>query len=1073
MKHFSKVILFVLVISCAVCTAFLYHANNVINADNYTVIYVKYGGTGDGSSPSQAIDTITGAINKLGNDNGIIVLCGTVTIGEYAEPSHRGHIIITSLHNGVDYRETADAVFSLGNKYILGGAVTFENMNIETDGTTRLFFGNGHPIEFGEGVECTVTKKNGTYPYVFGGNNSRSGTLRGASVRINSGHFSKVSGGNRYVGGTINGDVSVTVNGGIVDTYINGSGVGTVNGNVTVTVNGGEVDHGVYGIDATSDRATTVTGDVTLNINGGDIGGNVAAAKNDRYATHNGTFTCYINTGELDSVTEIRGGMNVAGNNTSKIVYSEDIDVTEKPDGEISYTNPLTSGADPWVIYQNGYYYMVIVRGASITIAKALTVAGLGDAEPVAVWTATEATGVDSSIWSPELHYFSAEDFGQEQAGWYLYFACPPAEHPGDNFYRRSYALKALSDDPMGAWGSPVDGTPGVAERIVIDSDNTSWNIGPSIFRINGKIYMTWTGRTIKFYGEHKQSLNIAEMTSPYSIDISTKAIICEPTESWEKQGATYSTTTEKNLPEVVEGATAVYGDNGEVWCIYSASGYWTDSYALAQLKFIGGDPCDASNWVKSKSPIFVQNNEVYGPGHASYTKGHDGKNYFIYHGYLEPRSVSGRARYVFVEEFTFSDGNVILGSGRPKSLSSVISVANTPLSIKNRTTGFVSRVYVSSNGNDEYDGSTPNRAVATLDRAFALIPDGGEIIFVGTSYTIEKNYSTPTSDGKYLLTSMLKGTDGKAGVVSYSGILSLNSDFLIEDIRFKGSSTPIIACNGHNVTFGKNIKNDANSYIVGGANLAADDDAEKGNLTESYTITVESGVWVSIFGGNRRASGTSPISTISGDINIIIDGATFKISTTDISVNQNSVSGMGSTTGDLNLTVKSGEFYSGIFAVGRLGTSEGRAEHKGNISIRLLGGKFNVTGNGAYNAIIDACQQSDDTFDGNYYIEISDDVTVGYKNIGASGILGTATINASDSVTENATGFDRIMSSPYPLGDVDGDGNITNADITLLIRVLSGWEASYSEKNADLDKNARLTNRDGVLLITKLSAWN
>lgn len=1073
MKHRFRITLFLLILSCVVW-AVIFCCASAIMADDYTMLYVKDGGSGthDGSTPSNAMSTITDAISELGNARGIIVLCGPVSIGEYTEPAHTGQIIITSCYNGIDYRKTSNAVMKLNNKYQLGGPVKFENLTVLTDGNTRLFFGCGYPLEFGEGIECTLSVESGTYPYVFGGTNKKSGTISGASVTISSGRFSRVSGGNRYLGGVIVGDVSVTMNGGIVDTYLSGSGVGNVNGNVSVTINGGKIGYGVYGMDCLSDRPTWLAGDLTLTINGGELAGSIAAAKFDTNGTLDGIFTCYINTSNLDSVGEIRGAYELGGFNASNIIYGEDVDENKTPETTVSCQNPITSGADPWVIYHEDYYYMAIVRGKSITIAKSRTLAGLGDAEPVAVWTATSSTGVDDSIWSPELHFFSAEDFGEENAGWYLYFACPPSDHPDDNFYRRSYALRALTDDPQGAWGSPVDSTQNVPSRIAIDEDNSSWNIGPSIFRINGSIYMTWTGRKFEYYGEHTQNLNIAKMTNPYTVDISTKATICEPTESWEKYGATYSSSTEKNLPEVVEGATAVYGDNGEVWCIYSASGYWTDHYALAQLRYTGGDPCDAGNWEKCSAPIFVQNNEVYGPGHASYTKGHDGKRYFIYHGYLEPSSVEERARSIFIEEFSISDNNVILGDGTPKALSSVNYVANSPLTLKQRTYGFVDQVYVSALGNDKYDGSTKAKAVATLDRAFALMPVGGKIIFTGTGYTIDANYSMPESDEKYILTSMMRDSEGNAGIVNYTGTLTINSDLLIENIRFKGASTPIIVCNGHNVTFGKNIKNEANSYIVGGANLNAADNVEKGNLTKDYTITVESGVWVSLFGGNRRVSGSSPVSTISGDINIIIDGATFKNSATSVSSNQNSISGMGSTTGDLNLTVKSGEFYTGIYAIGRLGTSSSTYSSKGNVSIRLLGGSFNVSGAGANNAVIDVCQDTGHELDGSYYIEISENATVGYKNIGATGITGTATLNAPAALTQKADGFDKIMTCPYPLGDVDTDSNITNTDVTLLVRVLSGWSETYSQENADLDSNGTLTNRDAILLIQRLSAW-
>ena len=119
------------------------------------------------------------------------------------------------------------------------------------------------------------------------------------------------------------------------------------------------------------------------------------------------------------------------------------------------------------------------------------------------------------------------------------------------------------------------------------------------------------------------------------------------------------------------------------MYCIYSASGYWTSNYALAQLKFKGGDPCDINNWEKSKQPIFTQNQFVYGPGHASYVKSPDGEtNYFIYHGY--PTSAK-ESRYVYIETFTVDSTGVHLGSGKPAdvSLPIVIKKNHLPLSRK------------------------------------------------------------------------------------------------------------------------------------------------------------------------------------------------------------------------------------------------------------------------------------------------------------------------------------------------------------------------------------------------------
>ncbi len=647
-------------------------------------VYVCDGGRGraDGSSAENAYSSLRTAIEALGPDGGNVVVCGPLTLSDFTEPAHSGKVKLTSRYSGYDHRTASGATVRLGSSYTASGPVHFDDITVTTSGKTQIFFGNGHPIEFGGGVECVIDGSGSTYPYVFGATSS--GTANGAYVRIDGGRFHRVVGGSRYASGTVGGDIQVIIRGGRVDTFVSGSGSGKVNGNITVRVDGGHVGYEVCGMNGASDRHVEVNGDITLYISSKEIHGRISAARYGSYTRLNGKYTCYINTDELDHVTEISGTDKIAGNCSSELVYSSGIDPNKKVSGTVSYTNPQISGADPWVIYHDGYYYMAVTRGSSVTIAKALTVAELGSAEPVSVWTATKETGLANSVWSPELHYFSAQDFGEEYEGWYLYIACPPYDN-NDNFYRRCYALRALTSDPQGGYGSPVDLTPNKPLQIKMDEDNSHWNIGPSVFRINGSIYMTWTGREFEYYGDHTQNLNIAKMLNPYTLDLSTHAIICEPTETWEKQGATY--TGEKHLPEVVEGATAVYGPNGEVYCIYSASGYWSDHYALAQLKYVGGDPCNMKSWVKSPQPIFTQNSYVYGPGHASYTVGHDGTLYFIYHGYQSPRRVGGR--YIYVEQYTVLGGNVQLGAGSPERPSDLKTVAKNPMPLSARADGF------------------------------------------------------------------------------------------------------------------------------------------------------------------------------------------------------------------------------------------------------------------------------------------------------------------------------------------------------------------------------------------------
>lgn len=56
--------------------------------------------------------------------------------------------------------------------------------------------------------------------------------------------------------------------------------------------------------------------------------------------------------------------------------------------------------------------------------------------------------------------------------------------------------------------------------------------------------------------------------------------------------------------------------------------------------------------------------------------------------------------------------------------------------------------------------------------------------------------------------------------------------------------------------------------------------------------------------------------------------------------------------------------------------------------------------------------------------------------------------------------------------GDVDGDYEFTNSDVTAAIRHLSGWsEVGYDRADVDLD--GKVTNRDAIMMIRALAGWD
>ena len=61
----------------------------------------------------------------------------------------------------------------------------------------------------------------------------------------------------------------------------------------------------------------------------------------------------------------------------------------------------------------------------------------------------------------------------------------------------------------------------------------------------------------------------------------------------------------------------------------------------------------------------------------------------------------------------------------------------------------------------------------------------------------------------------------------------------------------------------------------------------------------------------------------------------------------------------------------------------------------------------------------------------------------------------------------------PKFAGDLDGDGALTNADVTLLVRYLSGWKLDFGASDwADADGNGAVSNRDAIMLIQTLAGW-
>ena len=354
------------------------------------------------------------------------------------------------------------------------------------------------------------------------------------------------------------------------------------------------------------------------------------------------------------------------------------------------------SCADPWFFRHDGKFYLTQTGTAKVRVLESDTLAGLAAAEcaqSIAYDSAFDPTvkalgynGV-SGTWSPEIHSFTDADF-PGHAGWYMFLALRDAA-TGDARHVKSVVLKSLSGKPAGPYGNPVTGEE-FSSQLVLDKDGqpyAEWAVGQSALVIpTGKwkgvyaLYVSEKGRgTRDFY----QEIRIARLKTPWQL-ASESGLVTAPTQFWETVGASRTASRDSKkapyFPRVVEGATAVYGDKGDVYLIYSGSGYWTN-YGLGQLTWTGEDPLKTSSWTKFEfNPIFTIANkrgkhlpglDLQGPGHASFFHDDAGKRFLVYHAYpynaskaakevdgerLAP-GAKGKRRHAYVEPYRIDYG--------------------------------------------------------------------------------------------------------------------------------------------------------------------------------------------------------------------------------------------------------------------------------------------------------------------------------------------------------------------------------------------------------------------------------
>ena len=325
-------------------------------------------------------------------------------------------------------------------------------------------------------------------------------------------------------------------------------------------------------------------------------------------------------------------------------------------ENENNFTNPLLpSGADPWSIYKDGYYYYTHTVGDRIIIWRTTDLSTLKTAERKTIFVPPPNTLYSKQLWAPEIHFINNK--------WYVYFAADN----GNNNNHRLYVLENSSPDPFqGIWN--------FKGKIFDPSDK--WAIDGSVFIYRRQLYMIWSGWEGDQNGS--QDIYIAKMKNPWTIE-GKRVRISSAVYDWEKHG---DLNDPYNPPHVnVNEGPQILKNKKKLFLIYSASGCWTENYSLGMLTFTGKkNLLDSSLWKKSAQPVFDQSieNGVYAPGHNSFFKSPNGKkDWILNHANNQPGLGCGRFRSPRAQKFTWNaDGSPNFGIPVKENIPLVIPAA-------------------------------------------------------------------------------------------------------------------------------------------------------------------------------------------------------------------------------------------------------------------------------------------------------------------------------------------------------------------------------------------------------------
>lgn len=551
---------------------------------------------------------------------------------------------------------------------------------------------------------------------------------------------------------------------------------------------------------------------------------------------------------------------------------------------DTGFENPVANGADPFVLYDDGIYYLYATNdGSNGYIAY---------------------TSTDLVNWHAEGYVLRKSDVQLNNANSYAGLWAPEVIKDGDTYYMvytaQGHIGIATAESPLGPF-----------------KDKSGWlftgckTIDGHFFRDDdGSIYLYFVST-----GEWKYNGYTAKNQNNIwggKFDLDTCAFVEKPKLliEWERNGKVDDKLVVEGPEMLKRGDTYVltYSSQGYGYTTYSVH-YATSSSPLGTFE----KPADNTVLITADPSRSDPDNNLYGTAHHCFVEGPDGRLMIVYHAHrsgkksplVQEQNAGASNEQLYVEERricideAWFDENGILRAGdrnnpghptvRADKAPTGASVTHT-VELDDNFAALVNlpTVYVAMKAGLDTNAGTRTEPFRSLTQAYKALPNGGTIVLLEaydmTSASLV-NYGITTMDACFV-SPQVNGPVMIRGAFSAVPInfkfWSISSDTYLENLVLRprtigalAGGYSVIECGQNNVVIGENVSctsrpnQDQFPVLVGGywqygpasktpayVHFNTENRPDSMLTTDkAYSLTVLGGTWEHIYPGSMQGT--------------------------------------------------------------------------------------------------------------------------------------------------------------------------------------------------------------------------